>query len=126
MRRALLTLAAGLLTAPLVTGCGTGPTPSCASVARDVNGQVTALRSAIGTAAEDPRDAATALRRIQQHLDDIAGHTGDNPAATKAVGDLSLAVSNLKNDLDNGVPHPDITPVTRAAAALTTACPTKG
>jgi hypothetical protein len=115
---------AALLAAPLLTGCG-GGTPDCVSTARAVTGQTDALESAIGSAHHDPRDAATALRRIQQHLDDIAGHTG-NPDAAKAVAALSLAVSNAKNDLDNGVAHPDITPVTRAAGQLADACPSKG
>jgi outer membrane murein-binding lipoprotein Lpp len=127
VRRLVTLAAAGLLTAPLLTGCGSdGSSADCPTVAHDVSGQVDALRSSIGTAAADPRDAATALRRIQQHLDDIAGRTNGDAAATKAVGDLSLAVSNVKNDLDNGVRHPDITPVTRGSAALTAACPTKG
>ncbi len=119
---ALLAVVAGMLLA----GCGgSESTQDCPTVAREVGDQVNALRGAIGKAAGDPRDAATALRRIQQDLDDIAGHTDGNPAATKAVGDLALAVSNVKNELDKGEPA-DIKPVTDAAAELTAACPKKG
>ncbi len=118
-------LAALLLAAPLLTGCGGGDGPDCAATARAVAGQTAALKAAVGAAHDDPRDAATALRRIQQHLDDITGHTDEDPAVTKAVAALDLAVSNAKNDLDNGVRDPDITPVTRAAAQLSTACPSK-
>ena len=108
---------------PLLGACGASDsTHDCPTVAQEVDGQVRALRGAAATAANDPRDAATALRKIQQDLDDIAGRTDGNAAATKAVGDLSLAVSNVKNELDKGDPA-DIRPVVDAAGQLTTACP---
>jgi len=121
--RTALLAAAVLTLPPLLAGCGSdGSAHDCPATAARIDGQVDALRGSATGAHDDPRDAATALRRIQQHLDDIAGRTDGNPAATRAVGALALAVSDVKNELDNGETV-DITPVTRAAAALTTACP---
>lgn len=127
MRSARLAAALALAaTVPLLGACGSSEsTHDCATVAQEVGGQVHSLRGSIGSASRDPRGAATALRKIPQDLDDIAGQTDGNPAATKAVADLSLAVSNVKNELDKGEPT-DIRPVTDAAGALSAACPKKG
>jgi hypothetical protein len=126
--RPLPLLCAALLAAPLLAGCSSENAKGCPDVAREVAGQVTALRTAVAksSADSDPRDAATALREMQQDLDDIATQSGTNgTAATKAIGDLSLAVSNAKNALDKHE-TPDIQPVVTAAGELTTACPKNG
>ncbi len=122
---ALPLLAAAVLAAPLLTGCSSDGAKGCASVAQEVNGQVRALRSAAGSSGSDPRAAATALRKIQQDLDDIDSQDTNGAAASKAIGDLSLAVSDAKNQLDTHQ-SADAGPVVRAAGELTTACPTKG
>lgn len=125
MRRALPLLLAALCAAPLLTGCSSESAKGCPDVAREINGQVNALRSASGTSGADPRDAATALRKIQQDLDDIDSQNNNSSAANTAIGNLALSVSNVKNELDKGQP-PDIQPVIKAADELTTACPKKG
>ncbi|PWI45302.1 hypothetical protein [Streptomyces sp. ICBB 8177] len=124
---ALAATAAAVLALPLLAACSgsSSSTQDCPTVAHTVRTQVAKLDAAVRKSATDPRDAATVLRQIQTNLDDIAGHTGDSgTAASKAVGDLSLAVSNVKNELDKGQPV-DVAPIDHAASELTTACPKK-
>ncbi len=124
MRRAVPLLLAAALAAPLATGCSSDSPPSCASVARRVNTQVRALRSAVARPGGE-RDAAGALRTMQQDLDDIDTQADHGRAADQAIGDLTLAISDVKNELDKDQ-RPDIRPVVRAASALESACPAKG
>nr|WP_237694879.1 hypothetical protein [Streptomyces sp. SID5468] len=112
----------GLAAAVTVAGCGgQGGHRDCASVAAAVRSQADALPGAARKAGDDPREAATVLRTIQQDLDEIAGKT-PGPAAGKAVAELSQAVANAKDQLDKGEPV-EVAPVQRGAADLVTACP---
>jgi hypothetical protein len=127
VRRALPILLAAALAVPTLAGCSSDGAKDCPSVARAVNAQVKALRTAVTHAApgSDPRSAATALRQMQQDLDDLDSPGGGGQARSKAVGDLALAVSNVKNELDKQQ-SADIQPIVSAAAELTAACPAKG
>ena len=115
-------LLAALLAAPLLTGCSSDSAKDCPAVSVEVAGQVASLRNAAAERSVDPRDAANALRKIQQDLDDIDAQNTNDAATTKAIGDLSLAVSDAKNELDKGQ-RPDIQPVITSAGELSTACP---
>ncbi|MCQ4042463.1 hypothetical protein ACFOSC_16335 [Streptantibioticus rubrisoli] len=120
MRTALTTTAAAALALALLTGCGgQSGKHDCASVADAVNGNVKDLRAAVAKGTGNPRDAATALRKLQLNLDQLT--SGGNSATTKAVADLSLAASNAKNALDKGEPV-DLRPINAAAGALTSSC----
>jgi membrane-bound lytic murein transglycosylase B len=115
-------LPAVLCVALAATGCGgQSGKQDCASVAADVSGQVAQLRTAAAKTGQSPRDAATALRKIQQDIDVIAGNRANSAATTKALADLSTAVDSVKDELDKSEPV-DIKPVVNAAAALTSSC----
>ncbi|GAA1903768.1 hypothetical protein [Streptantibioticus ferralitis] len=119
--RTALTAAAAALALGLLTGCGGGAGKhDCASVASAVNGDVKDLRTAVSRGTGNPRDAATALRRLQLNLDQLTSG-GNNAKTSKAVADLSLAASNAKNALDKGEPV-DLGPITNAAGGLTSSC----
>ncbi|MGW7004088.1 hypothetical protein ACWGCW_15035 [Streptomyces sp. NPDC054933] len=119
--RTALTAAVAALALGLLTGCGGGNGKhDCGSVASAVNGDVKDLRTAVGKGTGNPRDAATALRRLQLNLDQLTSG-GGNAKTSKAVADLSLAASNAKNALDKGEPV-DLGPITNAASALTSSC----
>ncbi len=118
----LITTTASLAAAAAaLAGCGgQGGHHDCPSVAAAIAAQVDALRAAAPRAGQDPRDAATAVRKIQQDIDEIAGKEPD-AAAAKAVSRLSQAVSGVKDELDKGEPV-DMKPVTDASNALTSSC----
>ncbi len=121
MRTALTATATATLALALLTGCGgQNGKHDCASVASAVNGNVKDLRAAVAKGTGNPRDAATALRKLQLNLDQLT--SGGNSAATsKAVADLSLAASNAKNALDKAEPV-DLGPINAAAGTLTSSC----
>ncbi|MGP3923629.1 hypothetical protein [Streptomyces sp. 8N616] len=106
---------------PVTTACSAvNKALDCAQTADAILTSVDDLQQAASDAAENPADAERALDRIDKNLGDLNDKT-DNADVSKAVDDLTQAVKNVRESVDQGK-NPDVTPVTDAADELTKVC----
>ena len=105
-----------------LAGCSAVDTAlDCVQTADSIADSVTDLRQAVQNAADDPAQADTALRSIENDLTKIGDKT-DNADIDRAVDNLGKAVANVRTAIKNGDHTPDLTPVGDAAGELTAVC----
>jgi hypothetical protein len=121
VRRAALTVTATALAASLI-GCGAlDKAMDCAHTAAAIATSVEKLTQALATAAENPLQSQQALDEIDRELKSLGDKT-DNADLSQAVKDLGTGVDNVRKSLDSGNAHPDLKPVTDAAAEIGKVC----
>ncbi|GAA0427733.1 hypothetical protein [Streptomyces luteireticuli] len=123
-RTAAAAALAAVLAIPAVSGCSQAKKAvDCASLAKDLSGDVEDLRGAIGDDSKDPQAAQEFIDRINRDLGKVTKQTDDQGGSDvkDATGELTAAVDDIQDSIGDGE-RPDVSALTKAARSLTEAC----
>ncbi|UNO41826.1 hypothetical protein [Streptomyces sp. MST-110588] len=125
-RRTLATTlpAVAVLALPVLSGCGTSiRTVDCTKTADEIAKSANLLQEAASTAADDPKGAREAIKRVNRDLNrfDALGNTAESPDLAEVVQRMRTAMKDADDALDHKR-TPDLTAVESGIGELGRIC----